>query len=172
MTDVTLKEGSFNYKFTDVDWVNKLDDWNFHKKNFQSVAGGSRAVDFIAVKGHTCWLIECKDYRLDASPMIEEIALTFAKKFRDSLALLQAAKLNSKDDDEKIYSAAALKCSEFRFVAHIEPYDPKKNPKLQKPNLANLKIKIEQKTRGVVNKLLICETGSSIGIIEPSKIGH
>jgi len=45
-------------------WVWKYDDSAFHRNQFQNFAGGSKAVDAVALAvDDTLWLIEIKDYR-------------------------------------------------------------------------------------------------------------
>jgi hypothetical protein len=45
-------------------WVWKYDDSAFHRNQFQSFAGGSKAMDAVAFSADdTLWLIEVKDYR-------------------------------------------------------------------------------------------------------------
>ena len=59
----TLSEGSLKFRFPDNCLASKYDCWAFYRKQFQSVAKGSKAVDIVCVEKDVCWLVEIKDYR-------------------------------------------------------------------------------------------------------------
>ena len=58
-----IPEGDLTFSFKDGCQASKYDDWSFYRKQFQAVAGESKAVDILCIKGNTSWLIEIKDYR-------------------------------------------------------------------------------------------------------------
>ena len=115
-----LTEGNLQFQFpTGYDAVH-YDEWAFYKNQFQSVAGGSKAVDFICLDGTKKWLIEVKDYRVHwrtkPSCLSEELAI----KVRDSLAGIAAASCNANDPDEKQIAERALRTGRWHVVLHLE----------------------------------------------------
>ena len=73
MTNIT--EGDLTFSFPDRCQASKYDDWSFYRKQFQAVAGESKAVDILCVKGNTSWLIEIKDYRQHPRTNPSDIAI-------------------------------------------------------------------------------------------------
>ena len=59
-----LTEGNLQSQFPPGDVAEHYDEWAFYRNQFQSVAGGSKAVDFVFVDDTEKWLIEVKDYRI------------------------------------------------------------------------------------------------------------
>ena len=115
-----LTEGNLQLQFpTSYDAVH-YDEWAFYRNQFQSVAGGSKAVDFIFLDGDEKWLIEVEDYRLNwrtkPSALSEELAI----KVRDSLAGIAAASCNANDPHEKQIAKRALRTGRWFVVLHLE----------------------------------------------------
>ncbi len=119
MTTITVEQLQFTFP---NDWrASKFDDWSFYRNQFQSVCGGARAVDIVAINQNTCfWIIEAKDYRQHLRTKVEELGDEIASKVRDSLAGLVAAGANANDADEKGLARAALRCPRLRVVLHLE----------------------------------------------------
>ena len=88
---IELREGKIVFSFPDSVQASQYDKWSFYRKQFQSVAGGSKAVDFLCVAKGAAWLVEVKDYRFHGRMKESEIAAEIAAKVRDTLAGLAAA---------------------------------------------------------------------------------
>jgi hypothetical protein len=125
----SITEGQLTFQFPD-DWkASKFDEWSFYRNQFQSVCGGSKAVDVLAIEPRVCsWKIEVKDYRQHRRTKIIDLAEEVAVKVRDSLAALVAARANASDCDERDLASAALRCRRLRVVLHLE--QPAKHSKL------------------------------------------
>ncbi len=101
--------------------ASKFDDWTFYKRQFQSVCGGTKAIDLIAVEPKfCCWVIEAKDYRRHRRTKTIDLAEEIALKVRDTLAALVAANANATADDERETAAAAIRCPRLRVALHLE----------------------------------------------------
>ena len=81
-----IEEGDLKFTFPDHCEAHKYDEWAFYRNQFQSVAGGSKAVDIVCVSGDTAWLIEIKDYRRHPRTKVIDIDDELARKVRDTLA--------------------------------------------------------------------------------------
>ena len=115
-----IKEGDLTFSFPDCCQASKYDDWSFYRKQFQAVAGESKAVDILCVKGNTSWLIEIKDYRQHTRKKCIDIADELARKVRDTLAGLAAAAKAANEADQRELAGKALATSEWRVVLHLE----------------------------------------------------
>ena len=92
----SLQEGELTFDFPDEDSeVAKYDDWSFYRNQFQSVCGGTKAIDLIFVEPQRTWLIEVKDYRHHRRTKIAALADEVAAKVRDTLAGLAACRCNA-----------------------------------------------------------------------------
>ena len=118
MTNIT--EGDLTFSFKDGCQANKYDDWSFYRKQFQAVAGESKAVDILCVKGNTSWLIEIKDYRQHIRKKWINIADELARKVRDTLAGLAAAAKVANEADQRELARKALATGRWRVVLHLE----------------------------------------------------
>ena len=58
-----IREGDLTFSFPDQCEAGKYDDWAFYRNQFQSAAGGSKAVDVLCLADGVAWLVEIKDYR-------------------------------------------------------------------------------------------------------------
>ena len=92
-----LTEGNLEFRFQSD--AAHYDEWAFYRNQFQRVAGGSKAIDFICLAGRGTWLIEVKDYRVHPrtkpSCLCDEVAI----KVRDTLAGIAAARCNANVPD-------------------------------------------------------------------------
>ncbi|MDE0025308.1 MAG: hypothetical protein OXP69_12940 [Spirochaetaceae bacterium] len=113
-----LTEGNLEFRF-DSDAAH-CDEWAFYRNQFQNVAGGSKAVDFICLDGVGTWLIEVKDYRVHPrvkpSCLCDEVAI----KVRDTIAGIAAARCNANDPDEKEVAKRVLRKNKWLIVLHLE----------------------------------------------------
>lgn len=117
----SLTEGKLRFDFPEGWEVTPYDNWAFYKNQFKDCCGGNKAVDFLAYdpKQDQLWLIEVKDYRRHPRTKSIHVWDEMAKKARDTLAGLVAAKANASDPD-KPWATVALKKTKLRFVLHIE----------------------------------------------------
>ena len=124
----TLEVGKLRFTFPDGWTVSQYDDWAFYRRQFQSVCGGTKAIDILAVENTTCcWVLEVKDYRENPRTKAIDIADEVAEKVRDTLAGLFAAQLNANDDNEKNLARSAIRAKRLRVVFHLEqPYQHSK----------------------------------------------
>ena len=118
MTNIT--EGDLTFSFPDCCQASKYDDWSFYRKQFQAVAGESKAVDILCVKCNKLWLIEVKDYRQHPRTNPSDIADDLARKVRDTLAGLAAAAKAANEADQRELARKALATGRWRVVLHLE----------------------------------------------------
>lgn len=156
----SITEGNFTFDFSAGWEVSRLDEWSFYRNQFQSVCGGTKAVDIMAVEpGHTCmWLIEIKDYRRRVREKTANVADEIARKIRDSLALIAVASVNAKDDDEKARAGRALQSRKIRVVLHLEQTTTPSRLYPRKIDLANTQQKLRQLVRAIDPHALARET--------------
>ena len=90
---VSLDIDGQRFHFPD-DWqVLKYDDSAFHRNQFQSFAGGAKAVDAVALSPTgECWLIEVKDYRRNRRSKPGSVFAETAGKVRATLAGMATAR--------------------------------------------------------------------------------
>ncbi|MGE0681694.1 MAG: hypothetical protein AB7P69_12455 [Candidatus Binatia bacterium] len=117
----SISEGALTFQFPN-DWqATKFDEWSFYRNQFQSVCGGAKAIDMLAIDPNHClWAIEVKDYRQHPRAKTLDLMDEVACKVRDSLAALVAARVNANDAGEQELSGMALACSRIRVVLHLE----------------------------------------------------
>lgn len=131
-----IQESNLTFSFPNDCEVGKYDEWSFYRKQFQSTAGGSKAVDILCIAGNVAWLIEVKDYRCyEYENDIDLFYDQVAKKIRDTLADLAAASANANNKCERYIAQRALAVRQWRVVLHLEqpiqasrlrpqPFDP------------------------------------------------
>jgi len=126
---VMQEEGRLRFIFPENWRVSKYDDWSFYNQ-FQNICGGAKAVDFCGVTPDrgTTWLIEVKDYRQYRRTKPSELPHEIACKFRDTLAGLACARVNSNDDRERDMADSFLRTGWIRLALHLE--QPRKHSKL------------------------------------------
>ena len=116
-----IMEGDLTFSFPDRCQASKYDDWSFYREQFQAVAGGSKAVDILCVKGDASWLIEIKDYWQHNRTKPSDIADELAIKVRDTLAGLAAVAKEVKNyPDQCELARKALANGKWRVVLHLE----------------------------------------------------
>lgn len=124
--------------------VLKYDDCAFHRQQFQSFAGGSKAVDVVALVADVLWLIEVKDYRQARREKAMGLAAEVAHKVRSTLAGLAVARVRANDEGEKQFAELAMQARQIRVALHLEQTC---KPSRLFPQVANpLSLKMELKT--------------------------
>ena len=94
-------EGNPTFKFPDDCDADKYDEWSFCRNQFQTVAGGSKAVDILCVSDDGAWLVEIKDYRQHRRTNLIDIDDELARRARDTLAGLAAASANANNPNDQ-----------------------------------------------------------------------
>jgi hypothetical protein len=125
-------------------WVWKYDDSSFHRNQFQAFAGGSKAMDAVALADDgTLWLIEVKDYRRNRRSKPISVFAEVAAKVRATLAGLAVARVRANDPQEKTWALQALACQNVRVALQLaQPVKPSRLfPLLLEPADAQLKLR-------------------------------
>ena len=109
------------FSFPDGWRVQKYDDSSFHRNQFQLFAGGSKALDAVALApDRTVWLIEVKDYsgsrRSKAGTVFSEVAA----KVRATLAGLAVARVRANDTGERDFAREAMGANSLRVALHLD----------------------------------------------------
>jgi len=134
MTDMTEIDGK-RFSFPQGWLVLKYDNSAFHRRQFQSFAGGSKAVDAVAVTNqHTVWLIEVKDYRRQRRSKHGTVFAEVAAKVLATLAGLATARVRANNDDERDFAEQAMYCQNIRIALHL---DQPRNPSRLFPNVVD-----------------------------------
>jgi len=107
-------------------WIWKYDDSSFHRKQFQGFAGGSKAMDVVALSDEgTLWLIEVKDYRQHPRTKPSSVFAEVAAKVRATLAGLAVARVKANDPHERKLAAQAMTCTNLRVTLQLsQPHRP------------------------------------------------
>ena len=143
-----IEEGDLTFSFPDHCEAGKYDEWSFYRNQFQSVAGGSKAVDILCLSDDAAWLIEIKDYRQHPRQKLIEIDDEVANKVRDTLAGLAAATANANNPDEQGLARRALQRRRWRVALHLEQPDARSRlwPRF---SVANVLLKMRTKVKAV-----------------------
>ena len=126
----TIQEGRVSWTFTPVrDWkVEKYDNLPFYRRQFANVAGGTKAVDVLALQrpGKVLWMIEAKDFTTERRDGTKPpLWLEVAQKARDTLAGVMAAACTECEDQP--VARDFRKSEKLRVVLHLEqPSRPSK----------------------------------------------
>lgn len=101
--------------------VLKYDDCSFHRNQFQSFAGGSKALDAVAVApDRTVWLIEVKDYSRNRRSKAGTVFSEVAAKVRATLAGLAVARVRANDLGERDFAHGAVGANNLRVALHLD----------------------------------------------------
>ena len=143
-----IHEGDLKYRFPDQCEAGRYDEWSFYRNQFQSVAGGSKAVDILCLSDDAAWLIEIKDYRQHPRQKLSEIDNEVASKVRDTLAGLAVATANANDPDEQGLARRALQRRRWRVALHLEQPHARSRlwPRFSIPNVS---LKLRTKVKAV-----------------------
>ena len=142
MTEIV--EGDLTFTFPDNCEADKYDEWSFYRNQFQSVAGGSKAVDILCISDDAAWLIEIKDYRQHPRTKLIEIDDELANKVRDTLAGLAAASANANNHDERVLARRALQRRRWRVALHLEQPNVSSRLRPQPFDVANVLSRIRK----------------------------
>ena len=140
-----IEEGDLTFSFPDHCEAGRYDDWAFYRKQFQSVAGGSKAVDVLCLAHDAVWLVEIKDYRRHRRTNPLNLCDEVATKVRDTLSGLAAASANANDADERTLARRALSMRRWRVALHLEPPNVTSGLRRQAINPANIISKLRSK---------------------------
>jgi hypothetical protein len=141
-------------------WVWKYDDSAFHRNQFQNFAGGSKAVDAVALAAdETLWLIEIKDYRRHRRSKPASVFDEVAAKVRATLAGLATARTRANDQDERNMAAAAMRCRHIRVALQLaQPVKPSRLfPQVVDPVDAEMQLRRAVKA---IDPHALCATGA------------
>lgn len=145
----TVTEGAFTYSFPNTWKANKYDETSFYKNHFQNFAGGTKAVDVLAIgDGTELWLIEQKDYRQGATIKCAELFDHVALKVLHTLACLVSTRSTGAHGTACLMTAQnALAKPQIRCALHVEqPKSPSKLfPQVIDPKTAVQKFKQQMK---------------------------
>ena len=144
-----IKEGDLAFTFPDHCVADKYDEWSFYRNQFQSVAGGSKAVDILCVSDDAAWLIEIKDYRRHPRTKLINIDDELASKVRDTLAGLAAASANANSHDEGALARPALKARRWRVALHLEQPNARSRLRPEPFDVANVLSRIRKKVKAI-----------------------
>ena len=140
-----IEEGNLTFSFPDRCEASKYDEWSFYRNQFQSVAGGSKAVDMLCLDDDATWLIEVKDYRHATRAKSIDLGDEVAAKVRDTLAGLAAANASANDDDERNLAQQALAKRRWRVALHLEQPNVRSRLRPRPFNLADVTSKLRSK---------------------------
>lgn len=134
-----------------TDWqALKYDDSAFHRHQFQNFAGGSKAMDVVALSpDRELWLIEVKDYARQRRGKRESLFDEVAAKVRATLAGLAVARVRANDLNEREMADKAMRALKIRVVLHL---DQPKHPSCLFPQIVDpcsATLKLRQQLRGV-----------------------
>lgn len=142
-----IEEGGLTFSFPDHCEAGKYDEWSFYREQFQSAAGGSKAVDMLCIADDVAWLIEVKDYRHHRRAKAIDLCDEVAMKVRDTLAGLAAASANADSEYERNMARRALAARRWRVALHLEQ-PAGDSPLRPRPfDVANVLLKLRSKGR-------------------------
>ena len=144
-----IEEGDLKFSFPDHCEAGKYEEWSFYRNQFQSVAGGSKAVDILCLSGGATWLIEIKDYRQHPRQKRIGIGDEVAGKVRDTLAGLAAASANANCGDERALARRALQTRQWRAALHLEQPNARSRLWRRSSYVANVLSKLRTKVKAV-----------------------
>jgi len=157
-------EGRIRFEFPAAWQVCRPEKTSYHKRHFQSFAGGCKEMDFVLFEpsSRTLWLLEVKDYR--TAPRTKPMALSdeVAQKSRDVMALLLAGAASDDEANQGVGAfvrGAGLPIS-IRVALHLElpPQRSKLFPGVK--NAADQQMLLRRKVRCLDCHALVCSTTS------------
>ena len=144
-----IEEGDLTFSFPDRCEAGEYDDWSFYHNQFQSMAGGSKAVDILCLADGVAWLVEIKDYRVHPRTKPIDLCDEVAIKVRDTLSGLAAASANANDADEQALAQRALAVRRWRVALHLEQPNESSRFRPIAFDPANMKKKLRQVLRAI-----------------------
>lgn len=138
----------------------KYDDSAFHRNQFQGFAGGSKAMDAVALAADgALWLIEVKDYRRHRRSKPSTVFAEVAAKARATLAGLATARVRANDQAERDWARDAMRQQVIRIALQLgQPVKPSRLfPQVVDP--ADAQLKLRQAVRAV-DPHALCSAGA------------
>ncbi len=128
MSDLLVDGLTFVFPVGSQAW--KYDEWAFYRSQFATMRRGIKAVDLlVAGPDSTAWLVEVKDYRVNARTKPSDLSAELQQKVFDTLAALLPASINANDAAEKQAASKILAARKLRVVLHLE--QPAKRSRLR-----------------------------------------
>lgn len=127
-------------------WIWKYDDSVFHRNQFQNFAGGSKALDAIAMSTNgELWLIELKNYTRHRRTKTMSVASEAAAKTKATLAGLAVARTKANDLGERALAHQAMACTTIRIALQLaQPIRPSRLfPKAVDPQDVRMQLRRE-----------------------------
>lgn len=127
-------------------WIWKYDDSAFHRNQFQHFAGGSKALDAIALASNgDLWLIELKNYKRHRRTKTIGVACEVAAKTKATLAGLAIARAKANDLKERALAHHAMGCTTIRVALQLaQPTKPSKLfPRVVDPQEVQMRLRRE-----------------------------
>ena len=144
-----IEEGSLTFSFPGHCTATKYDGWAFYRCQFQSVAGGSKAVDLLCLTDDVAWLIEVKDYQQHQGRIRPDLGDEVAAKVRDTLSGLAAASANANERCEQAMACQALATKRrWRVVLHLEQPNVRSGLRSQPFDLAHVNQQLKRSLKG------------------------
>ena len=147
MTEIEV--GDLTFSFPEECRATKYDDWAFYRNQFQSVAGGSKAVDILCLAGGAACLIEVKDYRQHRRTKLIDLGDEVAGKVRDTLSGLAAASANANNNDERALAQRMLAQRRWRVVFHLEQPRVRSRLRPRPYDVANVELKLRRQLKAI-----------------------
>ena len=154
-------EGSLTFSFQSDCQASKYDEWSFYRKQFQSVAGGSKGIDILCVDRDTSWLIEIKDYREYYRSKTTDISNEIANKVRDTLAGLAAAAKMANDANQRELAQKALATSRWKVVLHLEQSAEHRLRQKEPIDRKRLLFKLQTELKAIDARPIICDRSTA-----------
>ena len=146
---IEIEEGDLRFSFSDHCEVGKYEQWSFYRNQFQSVAGGSKAVDILCLADAAAWLVEIKDYRQHRREKVIGLGDEVAAKVRDTLSGLAAASASANDNDEQELARKMLAKRRWRVALHLEQPGARSKLRPQPFNTADVVLKLRSQLKPV-----------------------
>jgi hypothetical protein len=127
MSDIVVDKFAFDFP---PGWsFLKYDDCTWYREHFNDFAS-SKAMDLLALapRHSELWMVEIKDYRSQRRTKPGSLFAEIARKVRDTLAGLAAARLRANDSPSRDFAADAMRADRLRVVLLLE--QPRKPSKL------------------------------------------
>lgn len=152
-----ITEEKLVFTFPD-DWlVEKYDDTEFYRKDFQRLQG-TKCVDIVAFAPHaeSLWLIEARDYRFYPRSKTIDLFTEVAHKVRDTLASLYVAQKRTGTSIHRFAELAGQKPI-LRVALHIEQPDIPTEDLPLVVDRSNGRLKLQKTLRVVDPDAWLCE---------------
>jgi len=133
----------FSFEFDAV----KFDNTLYYRDCFNKIKNGTKAIDILAVKGNTGYLIEIRDYSHPDTQDKKLIDLIegILNKVISTLAAILPMRNNASIDSEKDIATLFSKTNEIKIFLHIELPPPESA--LEQSSWSHQKIQMKLKNR-------------------------